>query len=451
MAETTPSSDNKLQSHPTDCDIAIVGGGMVGAALALALCQRDAVTSGCTESDRKLSIKVFETFPVPDVAEVTTASTAPVEPLTPSYDARSTALSLGTRHLLERLGVWSTLAPVSTAIDKIQVSDKGHFGATRIDAAKEKVPALGYVTENRSLGKALLTPLLQQSAQASGSATVEFCSPAEVVAAQSVSGGNRIEYEHDGEVRFCTSKLLVIADGGRSGLREQLQIDTDHSPYQQCALIANVSLDRPHQNIAYERFTEEGPMALLPLTDDSQGRARAALVWSVPLEQADELLRCEPSLFLQQLQQRFGYRAGRFVAIGERHSYPLNMMLAREQIRTGIAVLGNAAHALHPIAGQGFNLALRGAMLLAQEILAAHAQQRDIGSLDTLERFYSQLGWDQTKTIGFSDKVTGLFSNDRSDAIVARNLGLLGLELLPPLKHALAESAMGLDMPLARL
>lgn len=451
MTDTTASSASHEQSSGAvpspmdiDCDVAIVGGGMVGAALALALCQGDAVNR---DSGRKLSIKVFEAFPVPDA---TAASKAAAEPLTPSYDARSTALSLGTRNLLERLGVWSTLAPVSTAINKIQVSDRGHFGATRIDAAKEKVPALGYVTENRSLGQALLTPLLQ-SDQGLGGAVVEFCSPAEVVAAQSVAGGSRIEYEQDGEVRFCTSKLLVIADGGRSGLREQLQIDTDHSPYQQCALIANVSLDRPHQNIAYERFTEEGPMALLPLTADDQGRARAALVWSVPLEQADELLRCPSSQFLQQLQQRFGYRAGRFVALGERHNYPLNLMLAREQVRTGIAVLGNAAHALHPIAGQGFNLALRGAMLLAQEVLAAHGQQRDIGSLDTLERFYSQLGWDQTKTIGFSDKVTGLFSNDRSDAIVARNLGLLGLELLPPLKHALADSAMGLDMPLARL
>ncbi len=425
------------------CDVAIVGGGMVGAALALALAngQRgDLRGAQPGRADVKpLTIRVFEAFPLPS-----TDANASQALLSPSYDARSTALSLGSRHIFEQLGVWSALAPSACPIEKIQVSDRSHFGAVRLDAGKERVPALGYVVENRSLGHALLAPLQQQ-------AVVDFCSPAEVVAAQSLQGGTRVEYEQDGEVRFCDAKLLVIADGGRSGLRQQLQIETDESSYQQCALIANLSLDRPHHNIAYERFTEEGPMALLPLTDDARGQARAALVWSVPLEQVDELLRADKTEFLRQLQQRFGYRAGRFVELGERHSYPLKLMLAREQVRSGIAVLGNAAHALHPIAGQGFNLALRGAMLLAQELLSAQAEQRDIGCIDTLQRFHWQVGWDQTKTIGFSDKVTELFSNGRTDAVVARNLGLLGLELVTPLKHLLAESAMGLDMPLPRL
>lgn len=437
------------ESRPEmDCDIAIVGGGMVGAALALALArgQNSCGQGSCgqnegrdTAASQPLRIRIFDAFPLP----YADAQATPAQ-LSPSYDARSTALSLGSRHICEQLGVWSALAPVVSPIKKIQISDRGHFGAARLDAAQEAVPALGYVAENRSLGQALIGPLRQQP-------QVAFYSPAEVVAAKSFEGGNRIEYEQDGEVHCCTARLLVIADGGRSGLREQLQIETDESSYQQCALIANLSLDRPHQHVAYERFTDQGPMALLPLTDDEQGRPRAALVWSVPLEQADELLHSDKQAFIQQLQQRFGFRAGRFIALGERHSYPLRLTLAREQIRSGIAVLGNAAHALHPVAGQGFNLALRGAMLLAQELLCAQAEQRELGSLDTLQRFRSQLGWDQTKTIGFSDKVTELFSNDRIDAVVARNLGLLGLELISPLKHALAESAMGLDMPLPRI
>ncbi len=433
-------------------DIAIVGGGMVGAALALALIrgQAHALAQGPCEP---LRIVVFEAFPLPPVDQ----PRQPGQPLPPSYDARSTALSLGSRHIFERLGVWPELASEACSIGKIQVSDRGHFGAVRLDADKERVPALGYVVENRNLGRVLLQPLQQPlqkplpRSQQHGSASVAFCCPAEVVAAKSVAGGTRIEYEHDGEVHCCDSRLLVIADGGRSGLCGQLQIETDESSYQHCALIANLSLDRPHQHVAYERFTDEGPMALLPLTDDSQGRPRAALVWSVPLEQADELLRCDKAAFVQQLQQRFGYRAGRFVALGERHSYPLKRRLAREQVRSGLAVLGNAAHSLHPIAGQGFNLALRGAMVLAQELLQAQAEQRDIGSIETLLRFQSQLGWDQAKTIGFSDKVTGLFSNDHSAQVVARNLGLLGLELITPFKHLLAESAMGLDIPLPRL
>ncbi|MEH6470684.1 MAG: 2-octaprenyl-6-methoxyphenyl hydroxylase [Halopseudomonas sp.] len=410
-------------------DIAIVGGGMVGAALALALAR------GQTDKQQPLKIVVFEAFPLPQTCQ---------EPLQPSYDARSTALSLGSRHLFERLGVWSTLAADACPIRKIQVSDRGHLGAARLDARKEKVPALGYVLENRSLGRALLQPLQHLD-------EVTFCCPAEVVAAKAVAGGMRIEYEHEGEIHCCDSRLLVIADGGRSGLREQLQVDVVETPYQQCALIANLSLDRPHQHTAYERFTDQGPMALLPLTDDPQGRARSALVWSVPLEQADELLAVDDASFIRQLQQRFGYRAGRIIELGERHCYPLKLVQAREQVRTGLAVLGNAAHALHPVAGQGFNLALRGAMVLAQELLQAQTDQRDIGSLDTLQRFRSQLDWDQTKTIGFSDKITELFSNPHTPQVVARNLGLIGLELASPLKHAFAQSAMGLDMPLPKL
>ncbi|MEH6826234.1 MAG: 2-octaprenyl-6-methoxyphenyl hydroxylase [Motiliproteus sp.] len=421
MAESNIDSPGINQSY----DIVIVGGGMVGAALALALVR------GQVAQGQPLRILVFEALALPQT---------PTQPLQPSYDARSTALSLGTRHLFEYLGVWPGLAAQASPIGHIEVSDRGHLGTARLDAVKERVPALGYVVENRSLGQALLAPLEHEA--------VTFCCPAEVVAAQAIPAGMRIEYEYQGESHCCDSRLLVIADGGRSGLREQLQISTVETPYQQCAVVANLSLDRPHNHTAYERFTDTGPMALLPLTHDEQGRARSALVWSVPLEQADELLGAEDAVFMQRLQDRFGYRAGRFVAVGERHGYPLKRLLASEQVRTGLVVLGNAAHALHPVAGQGFNLALRGAMVLAQELLQAQAERRDIGALETLQRFQSQLHWDQTKTIGFSDRVTQLFSSPATTQVLARHLGLLGLELFAPLKHVFAQSAMGLDMPL---
>jgi len=189
----------------------------------------------------------------------------------------------------------------------------------------------------------------------------------------------------------------------------------------------------------------------LPLTDDAQGRPRSALVWSVPLAETDEWLAIDDTEFLRRLQRQFGYRAGRFITLGERYAYPLQRVLAAEQVRSGLAVLGNAAHALHPVAGQGFNLALRGAMVLAQEVLHAQAEQREIGSLETLLGFQAQLRWDQTKTVGFSDQITKLFSNPHSAQVMARNMGLLGLELIAPLKHAFAQSAMGLDIPLPRL
>ncbi|RDE18180.1 2-octaprenyl-6-methoxyphenyl hydroxylase [Motiliproteus coralliicola] len=417
-----------------NCDIAIVGGGMVGAALALALAKGQ--QAGQKSAESPLKIVVFEAFEMPQQSD---------QPLQPSYDARSTALSLGTRHLFERLGVWSSLAPSACPIRHIRVSDKGHFGAVRLDADKENVSALGYVVENRSLGRVLMQPLQQPD---SG---IEFRCPAEVVAARPTAQGSLIEYEHDGEVRGIEASLLVICDGGRSGLREQLHIDSTETPYEQCALIANLTLDRPHEAIAYERFTDQGPMALLPLQDDGEGKPRAALVWSVPLEQADELLAIDDDAFLRQLHRQFGYRAGRITRVGERHSYPLKLMRTREQVRRGVVVLGNAAHTLHPIAGQGFNLALRGAMVLAQELLAAQRQGRPLGGLETLNRFHDQLGWDQYKTIGFSDRATMLFSNDQSLLVMARNVGLLGMELASPLKHAFADSAMGLDVALPEL
>ena len=414
------------------CDIAIVGGGMVGAALALTLAQ------GQSQNAQPLSIRVFEAFALPQQAEA---------PLQPSFDARSTALSLGTRHIFERLGVWDALAETCAPIDKIRVSDRGHFGSVRLDAATQRVPALGYVIENRVLGQVLL----QQLQQTDNARVVTFSCPAEVVAAKAQGDGYRLEYESEGQSRCCDAELLVIADGGRSGLCEQLQIDRLESPYQQCAVIANVRLDRPHQGVAFERFTAQGPMALLPLTDDEQQQPRAALVWSVPLEQADELLKCDESTFVNRLQRQFGYRAGRILAVGQRHSYPLKLTQAREQVRRGVAVLGNAAHTLHPIAGQGFNLALRGAMVLAQELLGAQCDGRPLGGLDTLQTVVDQLQWDQIKTIGFSDRVTDLFSNDQTPQVVARNAGLVAMELLSPLKQLFADSAMGLDMPLPQL
>jgi 2-octaprenyl-6-methoxyphenol hydroxylase len=423
-----PSSLNSLPQSKY-YDVAIVGGGMVGAALALALAR------GQEKQHQPLRIVVFEAvvLPVEDS-----------QPLQPSFDARSTAIALGSRHLLETLGVWQDLAADACPISKIQVSDRGHPGAARLNATNEQVPALGYVLENRRLGQTLLQALQSY-------AEVTFCCPAEVVAAEAISGGMRIEYQYEGKSHCCDSRLLVVADGGRSGLCQQLQLDRQTLPYQQSALIANLSLDRPHQQVAYERFTTEGPMALLPLTDDAQGRPRSALVWSVPLAETDEWLAIDDTEFLRRLQRQFGYRAGRFITLGERYAYPLQRVLAAEQVRSGLAVLGNAAHALHPVAGQGFNLALRGAMVLAQEVLHAQAEQREIGSLETLLGFQAQLRWDQTKTVGFSDQITKLFSNPHSAQVMARNMGLLGLELIAPLKHAFAQSAMGLDIPLPRL
>ncbi|MCW8887098.1 MAG: 2-octaprenyl-6-methoxyphenyl hydroxylase, partial [Motiliproteus sp.] len=376
-------------------DIAIIGGGMVGASLAVSL----------LPAARKhgLKLAVIEAFVMPEPSS---------KELQPSYDARSTALSYGTRKLLEQMGVWSSLAGQVSAIGRIKVSDRGHFGATRLDARDYAVPALGYVVENRSLGQALLEKLHQD-----GEGVVDMICPAEVTEAKPLGKGMCLQAEVDGEQIEIEAGLVVMADGGRSTLREGLGIDYRQQDYGQFAVIANLTPDRPHDHVAYERFTAEGPMALLPLTDDGDGQARCALVWSVPETDIDEVLAWNDEQFIDRLHQQFGYRAGAFVAVGERHCYPLKLTRVQEQVRQGLVVLGNAAHTLHPIAGQGFNLALRGALTLSEVLLQALADKQPLGSMQALGRFQSQLSWDQEKTIGFSDQVTKLFSNNNSASV----------------------------------
>ncbi|WP_210397152.1 2-octaprenyl-6-methoxyphenyl hydroxylase [Motiliproteus sediminis] len=405
-------------------DIAIAGGGMVGASLALALAKASLT--------QPLRIALFEAFPLPRIDQV---------PLPPSYDARSTALSYGSARLFEQLGIWAHLAGAVAAIERIEVSDRGHFGVTRLDAASEGMPALGYVVENRALGRTLLEAVAEQD-------NIELLCPAEVVSARMTSDGMKLRVSDEADqLSDCLASLLVVADGGRSGLCAQLQIDQQQTPYEQCALIANLTLDRSHQGCAYERFTADGPMALLPLSDDAEGQPRAALVWSVPLEQADELCGWDDDRFLAEFQRRFGYRAGCALRIGERHSYPLSLVRAREQARRGTVVLGNAAHTLHPIAGQGFNLALRGALALADRVVAQRNAAGALDDLAMLQAYVDGQRADQRKTIGFSDLTTRLFSNARPPLVVARNLGLLGLDLIPALKQSFGRSAMGLDQP----
>lgn len=409
-------------------DIAIIGGGMVGASLAL----------GLVEASRRyqLKIAVCESEPLPENQDLQ---------FTPSYDARSTALSFGSSFLFEQLGVWEKMSEGAQAIEHIQVSDKGHFGSVRLDAKQEGVPALGYVAENRWMGKVLL------AAMQDADDVITLLTDTQVTGAQNHNNGMTVQVSQPTGEAELTAKLVVIADGGRSGLRESLGIDYQQQDYDQYALITNLTLSQQHQAIAYERFTAEGPIALLPLPDDDQQRPRAALVWSFPDNEIDDVLGLSDQAFLEKLQQQFGYRAGAFVGVGERNSYPLKLSRVKEMVRPNLVVLGNAAHTLHPIAGQGFNLALRGALGLAASIIESLQQGQDIGSLPALQHFEKSLHWDRQKTILFSDRLTKLFANPRLEAIIARNTGLLMMELNPLIKHEFARSAMGLDVAAPKL
>lgn len=386
--------------------LAIVGGGLVGASLALAL-QRGAKERGWT-------IELIEPF-------------EPGHDYQPSYDARSTALSYGTRLIYQRLGVWDQIAERAEPITDIHVSDRGRAGVTRLDAASQQVQALGYVVENAWIGHCLW--------QALDDNVVTRRCPAEVEYMRAVPGGYRLTLT-DSQTLDCD--LAVLADGGRSGLREHLGIEVKQSPYGQTALIANVTPGIPHGGRAFERFTDEGPMALLPLPDN-----RCALVWTRPERDAARLGSIPETEFLDELQQAFGYRLGGFQQVGARHLYPLVLIEAEEQVRSSLVVLGNAAHSLHPIAGQGYNLSLRDTEALAVALLHSSAP---LGDLSVLQGYHRQQRSDQRLTVGFSDQLTQLFGESGRLSVAGRNLGLLGLDLLPPAKAWFARQAMGMGV-----
>lgn len=386
--------------------IAIIGGGLVGASLALAL------QAGARQ--RQWKIVLIEPY-------------APGDSYQPSYDARASALSFGSQQIYQRLGLWDAIAPRAEAIRHIHISDRGRFAAARINAKEEGVPALGYVVENAWLGHCLWAAL--------DSEVVEWRCPARVEQMHNLPDGYRLELD-DGSSLECD--LAILADGGRSGLREQLGIYAQHSPYGQTALISNISSAKPHQGMAFERFTDDGPMALLPLPEN-----RSVLIWTREPQEAQRLYALPDQQFLQELQACFGYRLGAIEQVGSRHLYPLSLVESSEQVRANLVVLGNAAHSLHPVAGQGYNLSLRDSMALADCLLAG---PNTPGDLATLQSFQQQQQLDQELTIGFSDRVTRLFSNAKPVLAGGRNLGLLGLDLLPPAKRWFARQAMGLGV-----
>ena len=349
----------------------------------------------------------------------------------PSYDARSTALSQGSARLLAQLGIWERLAERVEPIAQIHVSDQGQPGITRLSARDEGVPALGEVVENTWWGEVLLLAL--------DTSVVQWLAPMQVVAADARAEGYELTLRGEGGEQKLSADLLVVADGGRSALLDNLNVHRQQRRYGQTAIIANITSSKGHQGVAYERFTPSGPLALLPLSDQ-----RSALVWTLPEEEADAVMALPDNAFLQQLQQAFGYRLGGLVRVGERHAYPLSLIEAAEQVRSHLVVLGNAAHSLHPIAGQGFNLSLRDTMALAEHLLAAAAGGQHPGELALLQAYWQQQQRDQQLTVAFSDRLTRLFSNRQPVLTAGRNLGLLGLDLVPPFKHMLARQAMGL-------
>ena len=398
-------------------DIVIAGGGMVGVSLALCLQQ---------QLGEECSVLLIEGYPLP-----------PKDPCfqenySPSFDARSTALSYSSYLIYRQMGVWPTLQPRACGIDTIHVSEQGRFGSTRMMAADYNWPALGYVVENAWLGNVLL--------QALHETRVETLSPAKVVAAAVEEDCVRVGLESGDTV---SAGLLVVADGANSALREALGVEVSEQNYRQHALIANIGHASDHEGCAWERFTGHGPLALLPLLADTAGGHRSALVWSLPGAEAEHLQQCPQAEFLQLLQQRFGYRLGRLLRVGERHGYPLSLIEAREQVRRRVVIMGNAAHSLHPVAGQGFNLALRDIACLGSVLKQAAAAGEDLGELSVLQRYLQQQQGDQQRTTAFSDRLPGLFMQRDPALSLLRDVGLFALDLSPSLKREFVRHTAG--------
>ncbi len=401
-----------------DCDVAIAGGGMAGATLALGLaCWAPA-----------LRVRIIEAFPLPqeDRGEYQ-----------PSYDARSTALSWGTAEIYRGLGLWPAIETRATPIERIHVSQRGRFGATRLSAQEHDQPALGYVVDNRWLGQCLLAALRAVPG-------FVWDSPASLEDARIEPGGVRLSLSRDGQAAELTAGLLVLADGGRSPLRERLGFAVEEKDYHQHALIANVTSAQSHGYTAYERFTPDGPVALLPRGDIRHAGRESALVWTLPEGEVASVTESDEAAFLARLQEAFGWRLGRFVKVGERHTYPLSLRYVNEPVSARVALVGNAAQSLHPVAGQGFNLAIRGLMHLAGALAGRERLDTDATVRDVLAHYAQAYAEDRNRVMGLSDTLATLFDRRSPVPPVLRELGLVGLDLIAPARHWFARQAMGL-------
>jgi len=399
-------------------DIVVIGGGMVGASFALALSQRVA--------KEDLSLLVVEaTAPSADISTQT------------SFDARSTALSFGSRQIFQKMGVWGALEKSVAVISEIQVSDKGRLGSTQLSHDEQGVEALGYVVENAKLGSILNTEL-------SESESLAFVAPAKIEKITPRQAGMELVLQTNENSHKVNAKLVVLADGGRSPICSQLGIEQLKESYKQFGIITNVAFEKPHQNIAYERFTDSGPLALLPL-QKFEGTNRCSLVWTVSESEREELMQAQEKGFIASLQTSVGNRLGQITHVGEKFCYPLSLSVAKEQIRPGLVLLGNVAHTLHPVAGQGLNLALRDIDVLVETIAAALDEGHSPGAMQTLQSYIDKQDFDQQKAISFTDSLIKLFSSNNSGKVAARKIGLLSLELVPTVRKRFAEQAMGLS------
>ncbi len=391
-------------------DIIIAGGGMIGSSLALALAP--------------LSLRVAIVEPI--------ARTADTQP---SFDDRSTALSRSTQRMYQAMGLWDDILAAATPITRIHISDQGRFGFSHIDAEEQKVEALGYVVINRVLGSVLQSALADVP-------NLDILCPAKITAARVAPDGAVATVQHaDGSGEEIAARLLVAADGARSSVRDMLGITASHVAYEQRAIVGNLLSEKSLNNCAYERFTKNGPLAMLPIAD-----GRAGFVWTVADRDAERILALDDESFLAELQDAFGYRLGALSRVGTRASYPLHLSKAMRLTATRAVLVGNAAHGLHPVAAQGFNLGLRDVAALCDCVA-----DYDLDDPELLQRYAVWRKDDQSKLVGFTDGLVRLFSSNNRPTRTLRDIGMLGFDMLPGVRSLFAKHTMGLAGRLPRL
>ena len=396
-----------MHDPPTQFDVAIVGGGMVGASLGLAL------------APLGLKVALIEAVAHDSASQ-------------PSFDERTTALSNGSRRILETFGVWPDVEPQATPIRKIHVSDQGRFGFRAHRCGRTGAGSDGARGTESRLGGALWSRLQ------AGAAVHVYC-PAEVSSVAAHEDAVTLQIARDGVAVRIDAKLVVAADGAKSAVRSAFGVDAEFRDYEQTAVITTVLPQRFHDHVAYERFTAAGPLALLPLAD-----GRCTLVLTLSPELAESAMKWSDGEFLGELQRRFGFRLGRFLKVGRRAAYPLSLSRAERTSAGRCVIIGNAAQGLHPVAGMGFNLGLRDVASLA-ELIADHRHEShfDAGTPSLLAEYDAWRAADRGGVIAFTEGLVRMFANPLRVVRRLRNVGLLAFDLLPPAKAALSRLSTG--------
>ncbi|MCK7609775.1 2-octaprenyl-6-methoxyphenyl hydroxylase [Acinetobacter portensis] len=397
-------------------EVIIVGGGMVGLSLSLMLAKQN------------IAVKLLEAIKYPNYDDANLA------PYHSSFDARNSALSRRSVQIYQELGLWDSLQEHATPILQVHITEQGSFGKARLKAEQEKVESFGQVIENAWLGRVLLTQVQKEK-------NIELIDGVKVTSLTQTENEANIEAERDGEKLSLTAKLVIAADGRDSFCRKALGVGASVHDYDQVAIVTTVQTSKPHDHVGFERFSHLGPLALLPLP----GEYRRSVVWPVKKGTEDEWLGDENDQhFLDALQETYGDRAGKFEKTGKRFCFPLSQVLAEKQAVGRVVLMGNAAHTIHPVAGQGFNLCMRDAYVLVRYLTEQLAKSEDIGEPSMLLDYEKSRLTDQQRVIKFCDSVVRGFSNQNPILKLIRNTGLLAFDLIPGIKPLVANYAMGL-------